>query len=158
MPKSKIEKIGKENLQKLLDESSTYGEVLKKIGLSVIANNFKTLKKYIELYELSTDFIDENRLKYISHPKYNKESFLEMIKDGNCKLHNNQILRKLIDFKIKEYKCDICGIKDWNGKEIVLELHHKNGVHSDNRLNNLQILCPNCHSQTNNFRAKNIKN
>lgn len=145
-------------MQKLLNESNTYGEVLEKIGLSVISNNFRTLKKYIEIYGLSTKSINQKRLQYTSHSKYSKESFLYMIKEGKCKLHNNQILKKLIDYKIKDYKCDICGLKDWNGKEIVLELHHKNGIHSDNRLDNLQILCPNCHSQTDNFRAKNIKN
>jgi hypothetical protein len=58
---------------------------------------------------------------------------------------------------LKERKCEICGLTEWNGKEITLQLHHINGKHYDNRLENLQILCPNCHSQTDNYCNKNRK-
>ena len=58
---------------------------------------------------------------------------------------------------MKEYKCEKCGLSKWSGEDIVLELHHKNGNLSDNHFDNLEVLCPNCHSQTENFRTKNIK-
>lgn len=51
--------------------------------------------------------------------------------------------------KLKEEKCEICGYTE------NLELHHINGDPTDNRLENLQILCPNCHAKTENFRGKN---
>lgn len=58
-----------------------------------------------------------------------------------------KIKGKLIREGLKENKCEICGlINEWNGKPLVLQLHHINGNHTDNRLENLQILCPNCHS------------
>ena len=63
----------------------------------------------------------------------------------------------MIQYNIKEYNCEKCGLSKWNGEDIILELHHKNGNHSDNHLDNLEMLCPNCHSQTENFRTKNIK-
>jgi len=53
--------------------------------------------------------------------------------------------------------CDKCGLKDtWNGKPITLELDHIDGDNTNNSLDNLRLLCPNCHSQTENFRGKNI--
>src|SRR5690606_26294098 len=55
---------------------------------------------------------------------------------------------KLIEKKIKKYKCDSCGLFKWNNKPIRLHLDHKNGVNDDYRIDNLQILCPNCHTQT----------
>lgn len=54
--------------------------------------------------------------------------------------------QKLIRDGIKEYKCELCGKTEWMGSPIPLELHHKDGNHYNNDLNNIQILCPNCHS------------
>ena len=59
---------------------------------------------------------------------------------------SSKLKDKLIKEGLKEDKCEICGISTWQGIKIVLELHHKNGNHYDNDLNNLQVLCPNCHS------------
>lgn len=61
----------------------------------------------------------------------------------------------LIKANLIEYKCSCCGITEWNGKPLTLQLHHINGNNRDNRLENLTFLCPNCHSQTDNFSSKN---
>lgn len=53
-----------------------------------------------------------------------------------------------------EYKCQACGISEWNGQHITLELEHKNGNRRDNRLENLSLLCPNCHAQTETWRKR----
>jgi 5-methylcytosine-specific restriction endonuclease McrA len=63
----------------------------------------------------------------------------------------------LVKACIKENKCEICGISEWNGKPIQMELHHIDGDRTNHKLSNLMMLCPNCHSQTETFRAKNIK-
>ena len=69
----------------------------------------------------------------------------------------SSLKKRLFKEGVKEQKCECCGISEWLGKPIALELHHINGVHNDNRIENLQILCPNCHSQTNNYCGKNAK-
>jgi len=56
---------------------------------------------------------------------------------------------------IKEHKCEGCGITEWNGKKITMELDHISGNNRDNRLENLRFLCPNCHSQTDTWRGRN---
>ncbi len=50
-------------------------------------------------------------------------------------------------FREKELKCEICGIIDWMGKDIVFDVHHKDGNRCNNNIENLMIICPNCHRQ-----------
>ena len=72
--------------------------------------------------------------------------------------HARTVLRKtIIRENLIPYKCAICGITEWNGKTLSLELDHINGENNDNRLENLRFLCPNCHSQTDTFKGRNKK-
>ena len=64
---------------------------------------------------------------------------------------------RLLKEGLKERKCERCGRTEWEGEEMPLQLHHLNGKHNDNRLENLQILCPNCHALTENYAGKSSK-
>ena len=66
--------------------------------------------------------------------------------DNNISITSHRLKEKLIRDGVKENCCEICGCSKWLGVKLPLELHHKNGNHYDNNLDNLQILCPNCHS------------
>lgn len=69
-----------------------------------------------------------------------------------------ELLRKYLHhYELKEYKCSStkCGITSWHNEHLTLELDHENGIRSDNRLENIRWLCPNCHSQTPTFRGYN---
>jgi RNA polymerase subunit RPABC4/transcription elongation factor Spt4 len=61
----------------------------------------------------------------------------------------------LYKFKLKEHMCENCKRTEWQEEKIIIELHHVNGNCLDNRLENLQFLCPNCHSLTHNWRGRN---
>ena len=92
-------------------------------------------------------------------PNFNRRQPIENYLCKNGKYINSHALKlKLIDFGLKEHKCECCGLSTWLNKPIPIELHHINGDHFDNRLENLQILCPNCHAlQDNNSGAANKK-
>lgn len=90
--------------------------------------------------------------------------------EGNGKTPLNDILngkypeyqtfklkKRLYAENIKQNKCEECGIEEWNGKPIECELDHVDGDRTNHTLNNLKILCPNCHSQTDTFRFKRGK-
>jgi hypothetical protein len=80
--------------------------------------------------------------------------------------HSTGIKKRLLRDFDRVYECAACknehfikcdGVLMWNNKEIVLQLEHKNGIHNDNRLDNLEFLCPSCHSQTSTFCGGNSK-
>lgn len=65
-----------------------------------------------------------------------------------------KLRKKLIEDGIKQDQCELCGLTEWMGQKIPLELHHIDGNRFNNNLENLQILCPNCHSLTPNHSKK----
>ena len=64
---------------------------------------------------------------------------------------------RLLSEGLKENSCERCGIRSWLGRPLSMALHHVNGDRDDNRLENLELLCPNCHSQTPNFSGRNLR-
>ena len=82
-----------------------------------------------------------------------KSALQYLLSDGHISAHKLKL--KLIEDGIKEHKCENCNLTKWNGEKIPLELHHIDGDRYNNVLSNIQILCPNCHSQTDNNSGKN---
>ena len=140
------------DLKLAIVNSVSYGEVLRKLNLVPAGGNYRTLKKYINLLKL-----DVSHFKGKGHSKGKKlgpKKQLEELLVCNSHYNTYHLRNRLIKEKILDYKCLQCGIFEWNEKLISLELDHINGNNKDNRLENLRLLCPNCHSQTATFRNK----
>lgn len=101
----------------------------------------ETLNHYLQ--KMNIDYKGNQSGKGIrTDPKYKTaEEYAQQINVVSSRLRE-----KLIRDGIKEKKCEICGLSIWQGVEVPLELHHKDGNHFNNTLDNLQILCPNCHA------------
>ena len=156
---SKLYNFSPEQLQSLLDSRNTYTEILRVAGINS-SSSTNTLKRIIKEYKLDTSKFEENRKLYKQQmakmslcSEYNIESKLHR----NTKTNSHKLRNKLIEFGYKESKCELCGISEWLGKPVKLQLHHIDGNHDNNELSNLQILCPNCHSMTDNFGVYNSK-
>lgn len=151
MAKALVDNLTKEELEEIVKESYSYRDVIKKIGYTTVSGgNTKTVKNRIEKYNIDISHFSIVGAKGITRTKENV--FCKNSTASQKVLRN--WYRKQDDIP---YQCSCCGISEWQGKELVLQLDHINGDNHDNRLENLHWLCPNCHSQTDTFCGKKKK-
>lgn len=149
----KYKEISISKLTQIVKDSITFSELMRKLGYTANrGNSFNGLKKY--LIENNIDF---SHFKGKSHgtTKNIKYSLKDIMVENSVYSNMYKFKHRLLEENLLEYKCSNCGISEWQGKSLVLQLHHVNGNNRDNRLENLVLLCPNCHSQTHNFCRKN---
>jgi len=142
-----------EEFIKAVKESGSLRQVLSKLNLREAGGNYQCAKERIKKLNLNTDhFHGQGWNKGKNLPKRNPiETYLV---EGRL-VQSNNLKRRLINEGLKEHKCEKCGIIEWNGKPAPIELDHIDGNRYNNTLNNLRVLCPNCHAQTPTYRGKN---
>lgn len=164
---SKFEKINntsnnynKDTLTEVVLISKTYKECLLKLNIRAAGGNYKSLKKYIDLYNIDTSHFNSNVVRNDKLSKFNKSRKFELkeILIENSTYSRTSLKKRLYDEIILERKCCLCGQdENWNGMKISLILDHINGVHNDNRIENLRIVCPNCNAGLDTFAGRNNK-
>lgn len=143
-------------LKKAVVSSISVSETLRKLGLKPAGGNHATIKKLCEDYKICTKhFKGQAHMTGKSNP-YNKRPLKDILVENSTYSNTWNLKLRLIKEGIKENKCEECGLEDWLGKPIAMHLDHVNGVKRDNRLENLKMLCPNCHSQTPTYCGRNI--
>ena len=80
----------------------------------------------------------------------------EILEGKHPSYQTYKLKNRLLNGGYKKNKCDECGIKDWNGKPLSIELDHIDGDRTNHKEDNLRMLCPNCHSQTETYKSKNV--
>jgi Zn finger protein HypA/HybF involved in hydrogenase expression len=145
-----------EEFKSAVQGSYSIAQALNKLGVSPRGGNYRVFKKFEKLYEIDTShFTGQGHLKGKTH-NFNTIPLGEiLVKD--YEYSSNKLRKRLISEGIKEHKCECCGLKEWLGDPIPLELDHIDGDHYNNILENLKILCPNCHAKTPTYRGKNKK-
>ena len=124
-----------------------------KMGIeNVGGENYKEVRRLAQELGVELKFTYKRNVLSNHNPRI---EIKDILVENSTYKDATKLKKRLFKEGIKEYKCERCGITEWQGKPISLQIHHINGVHNDNRLENIQILCPNCHSQTNTYSGKN---
>lgn len=149
MPKvAKWKQLSEEEFAQLVKESRSFQDLAQRIGYKKEGGGTQTaLKEAVKERGLDTShFLGQG---------WNKDNhdYSTFTKDS-VKKNGKTTLKAIINLRGR--KCECCGFTEWLGKPINLEIHHIDGDHNNNELENIQLLCPNCHSYTDNYCGKNM--
>lgn len=147
----KWEFFSKEELEQFVKESTSINQVSIKCGYAdQSGSGQKAIKEMIEKYNFDTSHFFE--LNGVPHNKgqFNYDRF----QNGKA-IRSAHMINALI--ALRGHQCECCKNTEWQGQPIPLEVHHLDGNNLNNVIENLQLLCPNCHSQTENFRNRNTE-
>ena len=133
--------------------SGSIRQVLGKLGLVEAGGNYACAKKRADALGLTKEHMHGqswNKGKKVG-PKRPVEEYLS----NQRPIQSYKLKNRLLAEGLKQHKCECCGISEWNGQPAPIELDHIDGNHHNNTLDNLRVICPNCHAQTDNYRGKN---
>jgi hypothetical protein len=132
-----------EQARKAIATSYSWAESLRKLDLCPTGGGWRVLKKYAEIWEISTEHFDPARARE-ANPSFEKQPIHELLVENSSASRQN-LKRRLYQEGLKEPRCQMCGQDEfWRGQRMAMILDHINGVRNDNRIENLGIVCPNC--------------
>ncbi len=147
-----------EQLRSAAPHASSYRQLIVLLGLRPAGGNYAQLQKFVQRYDIPTDHFRgqgwSKGLCIARRPRLDLESILVR----NSTYQSSKLKKRLFSAGLKNQRCELCGwAKRASDGRIPLELDHINGQRNDNRLQNLRILCPNCHSLQDTHRGLNIR-
>ena len=131
-----------------IDENKSKAFIAKELGCKQ-----ETLNKYLE--KMGIEYAGNQSGK--GQPKRKQKMTLEDYLENSEDIQTNKVRKKILEEGLKPHRCECCGLEEWMGKPIPLELHHKDGDRHHNELENYELLCPNCHAFTDSYRGKNSR-
>lgn len=138
--------------------STSIAQVARKLGCNTTGGGYVTLKMAARELGLGGGHMSGQgwNVGWKSNPaRERKTSLSDILIENSTYTTIWRLKQRLVGEGLLEYRCYVCGLTEWNGKPITLQLDHINGAHLDHRIENLRLLCPNCHSQTETFAGRN---
>jgi hypothetical protein len=140
--------------------SKSFREVIRKLDLAEAGGGYLVCKaRIIELNLDTSHFLGQRANCGPAHrggfPKKSHEQLLIIGIPGSPPVNTHRLRRAMIEYGFAQI-CSICtGLPVWNGRDLTLQIDHRNGQRWDNRPENVRFVCPNCHSQTETFGSRN---
>lgn len=153
-------KVDKEKFIEVVNQSQSMGHLLELLGVVKAGGNYYTMKRRIMMWNIDVSHWEKTRRKRqgymndkINNTKKTPLSSI-LVKNSTWGGGSNRLKNRLIAENIFERKCYDCGGIEWKGRLMPVELEHKNGDKFDCRIDNLTLMCPNCHTFTPTYRRK----
>ena len=148
-----------DNFVEAVKSNVSVAGVLRMLELGLTGGNYQSVHCHVRRLKLSTaHWTGQGHLKGRTHNWTKKRPLEEILVEDSDYLKGSHLKKRLIREEILADVCAECGLgSGWREKPLVLVLDHINGIHSDNRLTNLRVLCPNCDSQSSTFGGRNKK-
>jgi hypothetical protein len=137
-------------------QATSIRQVLARLGLAQAGGNYAVVKRRIKSLQLDTShFSGKGWKRGDNRPIVPARPLTELLKAGTS-VQSYKLKQRLFAERLKERRCESCETEEWLGQPVPLELDHINGDVTDNRVENLRILCPNCHALTKTYRGKKL--
>lgn len=148
-----------EKIQEALNTCGSYLEICNLLNIDYTKCDIRALcrrikKDCIDACQFKIKIKEQNKNRLRQPPVGYKRNLEDILIQNSTYLSTNNLKQKLLKNNKMKYECQNCKISEWDGKKLVLQLDHINGVSNDHRFENLRLLCPNCHSQTETFAGK----
>ncbi|UJA21016.1 hypothetical protein HJD18_12890 [Thermoleophilia bacterium SCSIO 60948] len=137
-------RFSEQELRRAIASSKSLAETLRRLGYCPTGGNPRTVKKWAAKWGIATDHFDPHAASRFGLGTRTKRALEELLVEGS-KVSRYSLKERLYESGLKRPECELCGQDEsWRGVRISMILDHINGVRDDNRLENLQIVCPNC--------------
>lgn len=138
-----------------IQNSWSWAQVLKKLNLQIAGGNYSLAKNRAKQLDIDVShFTGQGHLKGKKHNWSPKKALSEILVKDSTYTNSTHLRNRLVKEGVLKNECYECGLTEWGKEPLTLELDHKNGGSRDNRVKNLRLLCPNCHSQTPTWRRR----
>jgi hypothetical protein len=145
-----------DDIRSAVASSVSFAEVLRKLGLRDAGGNYKSVHDHIKRLEIDISHLKgQSWSKGRSGGHQTARPFEEILVKDSDYTSTHALRKRLIAAGLLQSRCTSCNLTEWLTQPIPLELDHINGDRFDHRLENLRLLCPNCHALTATYRGKN---
>jgi Zn finger protein HypA/HybF involved in hydrogenase expression len=150
---SLIDKFNDDEFRLLVAESISITDIAKSLGYKSKGGAVTgVIKKRIDKLSVNTSHFSKYSIK---NTENRNKPLDEILVENSTYTNNTSLKKRLLSEGLKTYACEVCNISTWLSKPLSLQLDPMNGINTDNRLENLRLICPNCHSQTETFSGRN---
>ena len=139
----------KQQILEWIDENQSKAFIAKQLNCKQ-----ETLNRYLDL--MGIEYKGNQSGKGMKKSN-GREMTLNEYLSNSIDIQTNKVRKKILQEGLKPHQCESCGLTEWLGNPIPLEVHHKDGDRNNNVFENYELLCPNCHAFTDSYRGKNSR-